>query len=259
MQKFLILALVAALVACGPVLAQEDPDSKVNVKVETKSGGIVVKKVIKDGKVVDENVEVFGDLDEKIRDQVMKMLKKGEKGGCCPGPGGIKSWVFPFSRSYAFRLGDEEDGPLHKHIHKHMEKALKGMKKGLGHRFKVHGFKGDLGDQIQKEIQKALKGLDLHGLHVLPQHLEDHIKVYKGKKLPMKVRLFKHGKGDCDCDCKVFKLDGGKGDKGTVSKGRIRIEMNGKTLMDKVFDSMDTTKKSTTIKKKTLRPRIRHR
>ena len=255
MQKFLILALVAALVACGPVMAQQaqqDPDSKVKVNVVTKSGGVVVKKVIKDGKVVDEDVEVFGDLDDTVRDKILKMLKEGEKGGCCP-RGGIHSWVFPFSKKFSSRLEDYLEDPFQKHIHKHMEKALKGLKKDYGHKLKVHGFTDDFGDKIQMEVKKALKGLDLHGLHFfVPEELKDHIKVFKGGKFPFKARLFKHGKGDCDC--KVFKLDD---DEGAKSKGRIRIEMNGKTLMDKVFGSEDAGKKITKLKKKTLRPRIK--
>lgn len=257
MQKFLILALAAALVVCGPAMAQEDPDSKVKVNVVTRSGGVVVKKVIKDGKVVDEDVEVFGDLDDKIRNQIMKMLKEGEKGGCWKGSGSIKSRVFPFNRSFSFQLDDDEDCPLGKQIHKQMQKALKGMKMDLGKQLKIHGFMDNHGDRIRGEIRKALKGLDLHGLHILPEHIEKHIKIFKGKKLPGGIHLFKQGEDDDECECHVFKLDSDKGGKGTSSRGRIRIEMNGKTLMDKTFDSGNAAKKSTTILKKTLRPRIK--
>ena len=54
MRKSWLIAIVAALLVASPALAQSaDPE----VKVTTKQGGIVVKKVIKNGKVVDEDVK----------------------------------------------------------------------------------------------------------------------------------------------------------------------------------------------------------
>jgi len=231
MQRIMVFAMLAAFVFCAPILAQ---DSKTDVV--TKSGGIMVKKVIENGKVVDEDVEVFGDLDDEVCDRIREKLKNLGKGNIKDfsdlfGPGcGIKK----FGHGFFFSLDDDDQG-LGKHIRKHMKKALKGLKKHAVH---LHGIPdaGRLRKKIQEEVKKALKGLKGLDVHVTSPNLkklDDHIMLFT-KKFPGAVRLFKHKEDDEGCT--VFRLDTGC-DEDVKAKSRIKIQINGKTIIDKDIDT----------------------
>jgi hypothetical protein len=254
-------ALVATFLLCAPALAQSG-----KVDVVTKSGGIVVKKVIKNGEIVDEDVKVFGDLDDETRDRILGLVKVRKPGDdrkkarklkkklknkcdgcdCCRGgawiigPDDKKAHVFSFTPGLSFHL-DDEDLPFGDELEKHIKKALKG--KHLGGMFYVHPGKGPgrlhvgplglegLGEQIRKQVEKALKE---HGLNA--EGLEDHLKILEDKDLSGWMLPFKSGKvgkikGRCficpehDKDVKVER------------KARIRIDVNGETVLDKEIDA----------------------
>jgi len=254
-------ALVAALLLCSPALAQSG-----KVDVVTRSGGIVVKKVIKNGEIVDENVEVFGDLDDETRDRILdlvkihkpgddqkkarKLKKKPKKEGdgcdCCRGgawiigPDDKKTHVFSFTPGFSFRLDDKEL-PFGDEIKEHIEKALKGEHlggmfyvqpgKGLGH---LHvgplGLEG-LGEQIRKQVEKALKE---HGLDA--DDLEDHLKILKPKDFAGGVLPFQSGK-DGKIKGRWFTWPKQDEDVNVEGKARIRIDINGETVLDKEIDA----------------------
>jgi len=264
-------ALVATLLLCSPALAQSG-----KVGVVTKSGGIVVKKVLKNGEIVDEDVKVFGDLDDETRDRILglvkirkqgdekkktvRMLRKKaeEKAGkktekkkeegcdCCKGrvwffgPHDLKTHVFSFKPGITLRL-DDDDLPFGDEIRKHIEKALEGKKPGALHlhpgagglqlRLGLPGLEG-LGQRIQKEVEKALKehGLDVDDFAV-PDDLEDHVKIFKGKDLHGLVVPFTGGKHEGGW----FALPGKDVD--VQGKARIRIDVNGETVLDKEIEA----------------------
>lgn len=79
MLKSWLAALAAVLVAWSPAWAQATQE-KAQENVVVRSGGVVVKKIIQNGKVVTEETEVFGDLDDETRDRIMAMVKVWKPG-----------------------------------------------------------------------------------------------------------------------------------------------------------------------------------
>ena len=76
MFRHWLTAVVIALLAWSGADAQSG-----KAQVDVRSGGVVVKKVIKNGEVVDEDVQVFGDLDEQLRDQILALVKRWRADG----------------------------------------------------------------------------------------------------------------------------------------------------------------------------------
>lgn len=205
MKQWLIAMIAAALVG-GAATAQE---------VKTKTGGIIVKKVIKNGKVVDENVEVFGDLDddeiEKHLGRMKKLdVKKLKKLGKSKAGAHGKKHVRVFkwrsdddddvSVDFDFDFGGHDFGEsVRKHVHKSLKGALEGLGENLGSELEVV-IRG-LGKKLHGHLGRALEELDdveidVEDLGELKKHLKGMNRRFKDaeKHFDKAMKKFrKHG------------------------------------------------------------------
>lgn len=193
-SKSWLIALVATLLAVSPAFAQSTrPDPEVKVR----KGGIVVKKVMKNGEVVDEDVQVFGDLDDETRRRVLELVGK-----CCPKSGDQS----PGKKGSGKQAGG--DCSLGDEVRKHIEQALR--EHGIGHGRHIFRLPG-------------------HGLNrgsALQRLLEGHMKQLGGGRFPGGVHIFRGGPGGS------WVCPQGPGGS-APTEGRICIEIDGKTVLDK--------------------------
>lgn len=179
MKRWIVMCAAALLAT--PLAAQD---------VTSRSGGIIVKQVIKDGKVVNEDVEVFGDLDEDEAKRYLKALTRSKKSEAKRGAkkrSGKKARAKAHAdgKRLTLRFGDEEVAiELPEQVRELLEGLhgleLRGDHGGRVHivppRFRWHhGEDVDIDLDIQglhEQMQDALRGLKKHGLHFHFDH--DH-------------------------------------------------------------------------------------
>ena len=261
MLKSWLTAVAAVLVAAAPAWAQTTQE-KAGANVEVRSGGVVIKKIIKNGEVVNENVEVFGDLDDETRERILAMVKvckpvvkkekksgvtpakpclkirskkKGSCGGVCIMGPDDEDNVFSIGPGFQLKL-DTRAIPSGKALQEYLEKARKAWAKHGGAAGFSFGFPDGeaLQKKIQKEVEKALKNFHHeHGINI-PCPGSDLLKSLQIKKFssgPHTLHMVPGSGG-------VFTLqkDGDK-DRAAPARARIRVEINGQEVLDKAFET----------------------
>jgi hypothetical protein len=272
MLKSWLTAVAAVLVAVAPAWAQTAQE-KTGTNVEVRSGVVVIKKTVRNGEVINENVEVFGDLDDEIRERILAMAKvckprakkekksdvtpakpypklRSKKKGSC---GGVYI-VGPDDEEHVFSIGpDDEDKvfsigpgfqlkldskaiPSGKALKEYLEKARKAWAKHGGAAGFSFGFPDGeaLQKKIQKEVEKALKNFHHeHGINI-PYPGSDLLKSLQIKKFSSGPHTLRVVPGSGG----VFTLqkDGDK-DRAAPARARIRVEINGQEVLDKAFET----------------------
>lgn len=163
------ITMCAAAMLAAPLAAQD---------VTSKSGGIIVKKVIKDGKIVSEDVEVFGDLDEDDAERYLKSLtesrdgkKQKKRSAKANRKKAGKRGKAAARNRITLRLGDEQ---IDLELPAQVEELLEGLQSRHGAHVRVrppqlhwHGH-GELDldlEGLHERMQEALRGLGKHGMH----------------------------------------------------------------------------------------------
>ena len=273
MLKSWLTAVAAVLVAVAPAWAQTTQE-KAGANVEVRSGGVVIKKIIKNGEVVNENVEVFGDLDDQTRERILAMVKvckpvvkKEKKSGVTPAKpclkirskktgscGGVAYIMGPDDEGHIFSINpDDEDKvfsigpgfqlkldtraiPSGKALQEYLEKARKAWAKHGGAAGFSFGFPDGeaLQKKIQKEVEKALKNFHHEHGINIPCPGSDLLKSLQIKKFSSGPHTLRVVPGSGG----VFTLqkDGDK-DRAAPARARIRVEINGQEVLDKAFET----------------------
>ncbi len=223
MKRWIAMGIVALIAT--PLAAQ----------VETKSGGIIIKKVIKNGKVVTEDVEVFGDLDEDDAKRYLKRLGKKPKSSKGKKSKRAKKSKRKSSRDALILRWNGEDHALDlgthlrdalKDLHReggplHGLRGLPGHLEGMMKRPEMRQFKlelKDMGRDLHEQLEDALGDLKQHGiqLRLAPGSERGHV-----FKLAPKVFRYRAEKRDDHHDG-----DDGDDDDDSDDKGAMIVEFD---------------------------------
>ncbi|MBN2492019.1 MAG: hypothetical protein JXQ29_14325 [Planctomycetes bacterium] len=209
MSRHGLAAMIVALVVWAPAEAQRD-----KTQVEMKTGGAVVKTVIRNGEVVDEDVQIFGDLPDKVRDRVRAAVKRwrGEDGEKkAPAPGAKKAGKKTGKKAGA-AAGDEEHAP-----------RFRFGRPGIA----LHAFPH--GEQILEQAERALERFGA-----------EPGRRFRGQAPGRALRLFEalRARRAPEGAWRQGMRRGDDDGPGPRARARVRVEVNGKTVLDRELEGL---------------------